>query len=110
MKISYLIALIPLLLAAPGVTYAATDADIDKLTTYAVILGRGVACGADVATASERVGRWMDAKFPPGSKDQQTYLPIFMAGVQHHAQQQRDGKSPDSCGEVLRTFNQFPWP
>ena len=84
--------------------------DIDKLTTYSVILGRAIGCGADVGIASRRVGHWMDMVFPPGSVDQQTYLPIFMSGTRYHAEQQRLGKSPDSCTTVLRSFSGFPWP
>ena len=93
-----------------SVVFAASSDDIDKLTTFATVLGRGTACGADIKDASRRVGRWMDRTFPPGSKDQQVYLPIFMAGMVFHAQQQKDGKSPDSCPNVLRSFNTFPWP
>jgi len=93
-----------------GTGHAASNADIDRMTTYAVILGRGVACGASTAGPSARVGAWMDRVFPPGSNDQKIYLPIFMQGVQHHAQQQKAGKSPDSCSTVLRNFNSFPWP
>ena len=89
---------------------ASSETDIDKMTTYAVILGRGIACGADSATASSRVGAWMDRVFPPGSQDQKLYLPIFVQGVQYHAQLQRNGKTPDSCATVNRNFNSFPWP
>ncbi len=89
---------------------AASSDDIDKLTTYAVILGRAVACGNDIEDPMRRVGRWMDGKFPPGSADQITYLPIFMEGVGYHAQMQKDGSSPDSCSAVQRSFNGFPWP
>jgi hypothetical protein len=98
------------LFAASPLAIAASQADIDKLTTYAVVLGRAVACGANLDDASRRVGRWMDRTFPPGSKDQQIYLPIFMEGMRYHAQQQKDGKSPDSCSAVLRSFNSFPRP
>jgi hypothetical protein len=89
---------------------SATAQDINKLTTYAVILGRAIACGADVGSASGKVGRWMDRVFPPGSADQKTYLPIFMGGTRYHAEQQKLGKSPDNCSSVLRTFSSFPWP
>lgn len=89
---------------------SASAQDIDKLTTYAVILGRAIACGADVGSASGKVGRWMDGVFPPGSSDQKTYLPIFMGGTRYHAEQQKLGKSPDTCSSVLRAFNSFPWP
>lgn len=100
-----------LLLAAMSLpAWSATRADVDKLTTYAVVLGRGVACGADVRDPMARVGRWMDTRFPPGSDDQRTYLPIFIEGVQQHAQQHKDGRSPDGCRTVLKTFSTFPWP
>jgi len=89
---------------------AATNADINKLTTYAVIIGRAVACGVDIKPAMKDVGRWMDRRFPPGSSDQQIYLPVFSQGVQYHAQRQTDGKSPDGCSSVRRTFNQMDWP
>jgi len=89
---------------------AATDAEIDKMTTYAVILGRATGCGFDVTAASHRVGKWMDQVFPPGSTDQQVYLPIFVDGMAYHAQQQISGKSPDSCSSLRRTFDSMPWP
>lgn len=89
---------------------AASSADIDKLTTYATILGRAVACGNSIEGPMRRVGRWMDRVFPPGSSDQKTYLPVFMEGVRYHAQMQKDGRSPDSCSAVQSAFNGFPWP
>ena len=48
---------------------AASPAEIDKLTTYAVILGRATACGINTKEASSRVGTWMDRTFPPASAD-----------------------------------------
>lgn len=93
-----------------AVVNAASSEDIDKLTTYAVILGRAVACDADVDDASRRVGRWMDGAFPPGSSEQGTYLSIFMEGMRYHALQQREGNSPDSCAAVRSALNKFPWP
>ena len=97
-------------IAGVPVANAASSADIDQLTTYAVVLGRAAACGANIDDPSRRVGRWMDKVFPPGSSDQKKYLPIFMAGMAHHAQQQKEGKSPDTCTVVLRSLNGFPWP
>lgn len=98
------------LVANEAINSSATPQDIDKLTTYAVILGRAIGCGADVSSASRRVGLWMDKVFPPGSADQQTYLPIFIGGTRYHAEQQRLGKSPDSCSSTLQSFSGFPWP
>jgi hypothetical protein len=91
-------------------TFAASSRDIDKLTTYSVVLGRAAACGGDIEGPSRRVGAWMDRAFPPGSSDQKVYLPVFMQGMQYHAQQQATGKSPDSCASVLKTLRGFPWP
>jgi hypothetical protein len=52
----------------------------------------------------------MDRVFPPGSKDQQIYLPIFVWGMTHHAREQAAGRSPDSCAEMRRQVRTFPWP
>lgn len=90
--------------------HAATDSDIDKLTSYAVVLGRSVACGLSIKEPMSRVGKWMDVHFPPGSDDQKIYLPIFLEGIKYHAQQQKSGKSPDSCIKVGQAFDGFPWP
>ena len=89
---------------------AASADDINKLTTYSTILGRAIACGANTESASVRIGRWMDKQFPPGSADQRTYLPIFVAGVRYAATEQKSGRSPDTCDQVMRAFDGFPWP
>jgi len=87
-----------------------TDADVNRLTTYAVALGRGSACGVDTSDAGSRVGAWIDAKMPAGSGDRRLLFPIFMQGVQSHAQEQASGQSPDSCEAVARQFAMMPWP
>ena len=84
--------------------------DIDKLTSYAVILGRACACGIDVGSASRKVGAWIDKKFPPGSSDQMFYLNLFMKGMEHHAKQQSVGNSPDTCSQVRSAFYGMQWP
>lgn len=89
---------------------SASSDDVDRLTTYATILGRGLACGIDVKKQSSDVGYWIDRKFPPGSDGQVTYLPIFMAGIEFAATQQQAGNSPDNCDQVRRAFSSMPWP
>lgn len=84
--------------------------DINALTTYAVIIGRAIACGVNTDYAMRRVGSWMDDKFPPGSADQKTYLPIFISGVKYHATQQKNGESPDTCSQVRSSFSKLSWP
>ena len=84
---------------------AATDQDINKLTTYAVMLGRAIGCGIDTENEATSIGEWMDERFPPGSNDQQIYLPILMDGVKMHMEQQQNGQSPDSCDTVRTSFS-----
>ncbi len=98
--------LLVITLTAPTSVFSATDADIDKMTSYAVIIGRAAGCGIDTGDAMRRVGKWMDRRFPR----QGTYLVIFMAGVEQHAKQQAEGKSPDTCAQVKRSFRNTPWP
>lgn len=89
---------------------AVSSDDVDRLTTYATILGRGLACGIDVKKPSSDVGYWIDSKFPPGSDNQITFLPIFMTGIEYAATQQRTGNSPDNCDQVRRAFSLMQWP
>ena len=50
-------------------SYSATNSDIEKMTAYAVILGRGSACSADnIENYSRRVGRWIDNTFTQSEK------------------------------------------
>lgn len=90
--------------------HAASDADVNKLTTYAVMLGRAAGCGLSVDSEASQVGSWMDRRFKPGSADQRTYLPIFMAGVRENADRQSKGLSPDDCGTVREQFSLLDWP
>lgn len=90
--------------------WAISDTEIDQLTSYATILGRGVGCGVPTARAAERVDTWLNRVIPPGSEDRKIYLPIFATGIKYHADQQRAGHSPDSCATLRRTFHAFPWP
>lgn len=83
---------------------------MDRLTTYAVVLGRATACGVDTSVGAQRVGAWMDRVMPPGSADQRTFLPIFVEGTQMHARRQASGQSPDTCAQVRTTYARMVWP
>jgi len=83
---------------------------MDTLTSYATLLGRAVACGVDILPATKRVGAWMDRTFPPGSPDQKVALIVMTEGMKYHAEQQRAGRSPDSCETVRREFGLVRWP
>lgn len=99
--------------AATTTTLANPHVNVDHLTTFATVYGRGMACSVPKEEAEEvarRIARWMDRINRPGSHDHQMFLLIFIQGVQFHAQQQAKGRSPDSCSVVRRNFRNFPWP
>lgn len=94
--------------AMERVAYAASDADIDRLTSYAVILGRAAACDEDTDYAARRVGAWVDRTFY--GRERSDMLMILVMGMQHHAEQQAKGNSPDSCSSISRTMSKMVWP
>lgn len=89
------------------------DAYTDRMASYAAVIGRAIACGAEPNQALTRVGSWMDGWFSGlnvNSKMQAAYLTIFMEGTKYHMTQQQEGNSPDSCSSALSTFNSIRWP
>jgi hypothetical protein len=95
-------------LMSAGNSMAADSADVDRLTSYAVMLGRGVACGMGIQDKMSRVGGWIDSTFE--GRERSMYLVIFSNGVRHHADMQKRGETPDSCGAVRQAYLSFPWP
>lgn len=91
----------------PGATAAS---DLNKLSTYAVVLGRAVGCGIDVSEASRRVGSWVDVTYVPGTKEHASYTLAMAQGIANEAARQRSGKSPDSCSVVRAQTASMPWP
>ena len=108
MKLLYIVFTILPVVFCYSTAYAVSDQDIDRLTTYTTILGRATACGINTKKQAERVGKWMDRTFSPEEKG--TYLEIFAIGVSYAAKMQSEGRSPDSCFDVSRTLDGFPWP
>lgn len=86
------------------------EIDTNKFSTYAVVLGRATGCGENVDGPLRRVGSWLDSIYRPGSPENQMYLMLLAEGMRHNAVEQRAGRSPDSCAQVRRTLNGFPWP
>lgn len=82
--------------------------NIDRLTTYSVMIGRAIGCGIPTENASRRVGRWFDQAFEPAERT--VYLAVLLEGTRHHALLQRKGETPDSCSQVASAFAKFPWP
>jgi hypothetical protein len=82
------------------------DEAIDQLTTLAVLIGRGTACGVDTSQLSRRMGRIFDGTFTPGTPEHKLQLAIMLNGIVDHTNMQRNGKSPDSCEVVRRALKQ----
>ncbi|WP_027176851.1 hypothetical protein [Desulfovibrio aminophilus] len=92
----------------PGTAAAPSPDDVDRLTSYAVILGRAGGCGRDTTREAERVGRWIERRFPEESRA--AYFAVVMTGMAREAEAQHRGERPDSCAEVLRVYDSTPWP
>jgi hypothetical protein len=90
--------------------WAASPDAVDKLTTYAVMLGRATVCvdPAESKPVAARVANWIDRNFH--GEDRAAYLLVFMQGMDMNARAQGEGRSPDSCAVVAREFRLFPWP
>lgn len=78
------------------------------ITTYAVFIGRAAACRENFDEPMKYVGTWIDSCFEP--RERAVQLAIFAAGVKFHAENQRNGNSPDSCSSVAKTFYSVTWP
>lgn len=105
--LNYLIIL--LIVFAPTIKAADAD-DVNQLSTYTVVLGRGIACHLDTHSASRRLGQWFDRTFPPGTADHKTYMIVMIEGLKMSAEAQANGQSPDSCDVIREQFPAFPWP
>ena len=87
---------------------AASDAELERMSSLALLLGRGIGCNLDTKRASGVISSWFDRTFP-GSSEQEHYLPEFAEQVELHARQQRSGDSPDSCADVANAFYTMRW-
>lgn len=75
--------------------------DIDRLTSLAVLYGRGIGCGANLDAELRETGAWIDSTF---GADRGVYTMIFSEGLSDNALRQNQGRSPDSCSDVLRNL------
>ena len=93
---------------APGAR-AASEADLARMSSMALLLGRAAGCGLDTERATGVIGAWFDQTFPPGSIAQKRYLPKFAKEIRRHAAEQQSGNSPDSCADVAEAFRTMRW-
>lgn len=79
---------------------------LDRLTTYASIVGRGMACNVPSAPKrAAQVGAWLKRE---GLSQQ--YGGIYLQSIKIAVEQQKNGKTPDSCQKISSVFDSFPWP
>jgi hypothetical protein len=95
--------------AAAPAAQAASEAELERMSSLALLLGRGIGCNLQTKRAAAVIGSWFDKTFPPGSDAQERYLPVFAEEVEQHARAQRTGGSPDSCADVAHAFYTMRW-
>src|SRR5262245_39522123 len=101
------------LLSMTGITDSAQAGPydtMDQLTTYIQVLGRAQACGIDTTEASRRVGSWVDRMSRPGSDERKAYMQVILVGLPYVVEQQRQGRTADSCANVRRYWPTMRWP
>lgn len=86
---------------------AASQAEVERLSNLALLLGRGIGCNLDTKRASGVIGSWFDDTF--ASAEQERYLSVFAEEVEQHARLQRGGHSPDSCADIANAFYTMRW-
>lgn len=91
-----------------GKGICASPSDIDRLTTYAIITGRGLGCGYDMENELHKVGAWMDRTFENQEKAALTL--VFAEGMEQAANAQKNGSSPDDCATIRRVIAHTVWP
>jgi len=96
-------------LVVPFHSMAASMEDIERMTSYASILGRAIGCGVSIDSARYEVGVWFERTFPPGSSEYTKYTPIFLSSVKRQAQQQISGQNQETCLRVSTTLKKMSW-
>jgi hypothetical protein len=95
--------------ATAPVAPAASETEVERLSSFALLLGRGIGCNLDTKRAARAISSWFERTFPADSGEQERYLPVFAGEVERHARQQRGGGSPDSCADVAHAFYTMRW-
>ena len=104
------LALILMLGSGPWSTaQALSQADLERLNGFALLLGRGLSCNLDISRARRVIEDWLDQSLPRGSAERARYLPLFIERLRYHARAQHLGQSPDSCADVARAFEDLYW-
>ncbi len=85
---------------------ADTATDMDRVATYADLLGRGIGCGFGMKEQTRRVGSWIDRTFAGPDVGQARAL--FVTSMQQGAREQ--SRSEESCARLRSTLDEVAWP
>lgn len=88
--------------------HAASDADVNRMTTYAALLGRAQGCGIETYTWRKGVASWMDRTFD--AEIMPSMMEVFAMGFSNEMKAQRAGKTGDLCTNVRRVVMSTAWP
>lgn len=79
-----------------------------KMIDYAIMIGRGIACGLDVDYPVHAVNNWIRRNLSArqaGSATKIAAVTMYAA-----AAQQRSGGTADTCSSIRRAFPKISWP
>ena len=108
MKKLFLILTVGFFTFYPNKGFCASAEDIDRLTTYAILTGRGLGCGYDMQNELSRGGSWMDRTFENNEKS--ALILVFTTGMEQAANEQANGSSPDNCATIRKVIAKTVWP
>lgn len=107
MKKALIFALVFIFSGITTFSWAYTDNDVKRMSGYASVLGRAVACGINVDKESYRVAAWLDATFREQSEQ---FSQEFLAVAAQNAQMQKTGKASEDCKKVAVIVQGIIWP
>lgn len=83
--------------------------NLARLKLFALALGRSAACGCTNGSRhSKQVGRWVDRVFPVSDRKN---CQVILAGAMFQSfQDQKEGRTPDTCAHVCRRMREIRWP
>jgi hypothetical protein len=85
-------------------------ADMDRITTDAVLIGRGIACNVPIMRQSQRVSDWLEKVAPPSADNHRAMMDALQLGISMNAKAQASGESPDDCPTVGMAIRDHWWP
>lgn len=83
---------------------------LSRSTSYATLIGRGIACGWESKPATVRLNDWIEDQTRDNSSLRRELREAAAAALLASSTRQRSGLTPDSCTNVLRVVSNLPPP